>query len=114
MALSRLKQLLTFPRADINAILTANELQNITEIRDDDGDIGITATGVRNNVLYFVVTGIENNEHGIPVTAILRVTTSGTGSSRTFTLDTGYCKIVGIHSGVEGLLPTEGWILAFY
>ena len=91
----------------INAILTANNLQNITEIRNDDGDVGITAMGARDNGVYFVVTGIENNEHGIPVTAILRVTTSGTGSSRTFTLDTGYCKIVGIHSGVEGILPTE-------
>ena len=99
-------------RASINSILTANDLQNISEIRNTNGNVGVTAMGVRDGVVYFVVTGIEDDEHGIASTVILRATTSGSGSTRTFTLDTEYVRKIGIRNNVQGLVPTESgfWI----
>ena len=93
-------------RASINSILTANDLQNISEIRDTNGNIGVTAMGARDDIVYFAVTGIEDDEHGIPSTVILRINTSGSGSSRTFTLDTEYVRKIGIRQNVQGLVPT--------
>ena len=93
-------------RASINSILTANDLQNISEIRDTNGNIGVTAMGARDDIVYFAVTGIEDDEYGIPSTVILRINTSGSGSSRTFTLDTEYVRKIGIRQNVQGLVPT--------
>ena len=94
-------------RASINTVLTANNLGTLSVIRNTIGNVGVTAMGALNNVVYFVVSGVVNNENGIPVSAILRITTSGSGASRTFALDTEYCKIVGIRNGVQGIVPTE-------
>ena len=94
-------------RASINTVLTANDLGTLSEIRNTIGNVGVTAMGALNNVVYFVVSGVINNDNGIPVSAILRITTGGSGASRTFALDTEYCKIVGIRNGVQGIVPTE-------
>ena len=94
-------------RASINTVLTANDLGTLSEIRNTLGSVGVTAMGALNDIVYFVVSGVINNENGIPVSAILRVTTSGTGTARTFSLDANYCKIVGIRNGVQGIVPTE-------
>ena len=69
-------------RGAINSVLSANNLGNISTIRSSD-------------------------EHGIPVTAILRINTPGVLTGRTFTLDTGYLRKVGIRGNVQGLVPTE-------
>ena len=99
--------LITISRASINSILTANDLGTISEVRNTLGSVGITAMGALDNIAYIVVTGVVNQENGIPVSAILRVTTSGTGAARTFSLDTNYCKIIGIRGGIQGIIPTE-------
>ena len=99
--------LITISRASINSILTANDLGTLSEIRNTIGNVGVTAMGALDHIAYIVITGVVNQENGIPVSAILRVTTAGTGAARTFSLDTNYCKIIGISGGVQGIIPTE-------
>ena len=102
--------------SDINGILTGAGLEALTEIYNATTGRGVSAIAARDDSIYLAVNGIGVSGTQIPVAAILKIDTVGTGASRTYTLDTDFIEILHISDEIVGLGRTEDgyWIAENY